>query len=155
VIDVRIARRGSKGTIAGARIERRSQCSQKPVPQPRLVRPNADPPKRKRRRFQFSLRTLMVGVTLLAVACGYVALEARIAKERREAAEIYEPLREIVTKVWGGRLEYSSRTVLIEAPWPLRWFGEDGYKAIMCPSTHRQTKWAALRDCFQKPRSFG
>ena len=27
----------------------------------------ADPPKRKRRWFQFSLRTLMIGVTLLAI----------------------------------------------------------------------------------------
>jgi hypothetical protein len=34
--------------------------------------PNADPPKRKRRWFQFSLRSLMIGVTLLAVVCGYV-----------------------------------------------------------------------------------
>jgi hypothetical protein len=86
-----------------------------------------------RRRFQFRLRTLMIVVTLMAAACGYVAHEARIAKERREAAEIYEPLRESVRKVWGGRLEYSSRTVLVEAPWPLRWFGEDGYKAILVP----------------------
>ena len=62
-----------------------------------------------------------------------VAHEAKIAKERREAAEIYEPLREIVRKVWRGGNEYSSRTVLIEAPWPLRWFGEDGYKAILVP----------------------
>jgi hypothetical protein len=28
--------------------------------------PKADPPKRKRRWYQFSLRTLMIGVTLLA-----------------------------------------------------------------------------------------
>jgi hypothetical protein len=85
------------------------------------------------RRFQFRLRTLMIVVTLLAAACAYVSHEVRIAKERREAAETYEPLREIVKKVWRGRLEYSVRTVLIEAPWPLRWFGEDGYKAIVVP----------------------
>ena len=29
--------------------------------------PRTDPPKRKRRWFQFSLRTLMIGVTLLAL----------------------------------------------------------------------------------------
>ena len=29
-------------------------------------------PKRKRRWFQFSLRSLMIGVTLMAVVCGYV-----------------------------------------------------------------------------------
>ncbi len=32
--------------------------------------PNADPPKRKRRWFQFSLRTLLIGVTIFSVSCG-------------------------------------------------------------------------------------
>jgi hypothetical protein len=34
--------------------------------------PEADPPKRKRRWFQFSLRTLMIAVTLLAVSCASI-----------------------------------------------------------------------------------
>ena len=46
--------------------------------------PGADPPKRTRRWFQFSLRTLMIGVTLLAVASGYVACEARIVAFGKE-----------------------------------------------------------------------
>jgi hypothetical protein len=33
---------------------------------------DADPPRRIRRCFQFRLRTLMIGITLLAVVCGYV-----------------------------------------------------------------------------------
>ncbi len=36
-----------------------------------------------RRRFQFRLRTLMIVVTLLAVACAHVAHEAKIVRERR------------------------------------------------------------------------
>ena len=43
----------------------------------------ADPPKRKRRWFQFSLRTLMIGVTLLAVLLGYVGWQASIVRERQ------------------------------------------------------------------------
>jgi hypothetical protein len=43
----------------------------------------AEPPKRKR-RFQFRLRTLFVAVTLLAAVCGYVAHEAKIVRKRRE-----------------------------------------------------------------------
>ena len=43
---------------------------------------NAEPLKRKRRWFQFRLRTLMIGVTLLAVACGYVGWQAKIVRER-------------------------------------------------------------------------
>jgi hypothetical protein len=46
--------------------------------------PKADPPKRKRRRFQFRLRTLMIGVTVLAVACGYVGWQESIVRERKE-----------------------------------------------------------------------
>jgi hypothetical protein len=42
----------------------------------------AEPPKRKRRRFQFRLRTLMIVVTLLAGVCGYVAHEAKIVRDR-------------------------------------------------------------------------
>ena len=44
--------------------------------------PKADPPKRKRRWFQFSLRTLMIVVTLLAIPCAYVSWQAEIAKRR-------------------------------------------------------------------------
>ena len=40
------------------------------------------PPKRKRRWFQFSLRTLLIGVTLLAVQCAYVGWQAKIVRER-------------------------------------------------------------------------
>ena len=43
----------------------------------------ASPPKHKRRCFQFSLRTLMIVVTLLAVACGYVGWQAKIVRQRR------------------------------------------------------------------------
>ena len=46
--------------------------------------PKAEPPKHKRRWFQFSLRSLMIGVTLLAVASAYVGWQARIVRERLE-----------------------------------------------------------------------
>jgi hypothetical protein len=42
----------------------------------------ADQPPR-RRRFQFRLRTLMIGVTLLAVPLAYVGWQAKIVRERR------------------------------------------------------------------------
>jgi hypothetical protein len=45
--------------------------------------PNAEPPKRQRRWFQFSLRTLLIGVTLLAVPCAYVGWQIKIVQERR------------------------------------------------------------------------
>ena len=44
--------------------------------------PKAEPPKRKRRWYQFSLRSLLIVVTLLAVPCAYVSWQAEIAKRR-------------------------------------------------------------------------
>ena len=43
--------------------------------------PKAEPPKRKRRWFQFSLRTLLIVVALLAAMCAYLVHEVRTAKE--------------------------------------------------------------------------
>ncbi len=40
----------------------------------------AEPPKRKRRRFQFRLRTLLIGVTLLAIPCAYIGRQASIVR---------------------------------------------------------------------------
>jgi hypothetical protein len=45
-----------------------------------------------RRRFQFRLRTLMIVVTLLAVACGYIGWQAKIVRERRETVRWIETL---------------------------------------------------------------
>jgi hypothetical protein len=43
-----------------------------------------DPPKRRRRWFQFSLRTLMIVVTLVAVPLGYVGWTVKIIRERTD-----------------------------------------------------------------------
>jgi hypothetical protein len=52
--------------------------------------PEAKPPKRKRRWFQFSLRTLLIVVTMLAAACGYVAWQAKIVQERTAVADLVQ-----------------------------------------------------------------
>jgi hypothetical protein len=44
--------------------------------------PATRPRKRKRRWFQFTLRTLFVVVAIMAIACGYVAHEWRTVRER-------------------------------------------------------------------------
>ena len=54
--------------------------------------PQADPPNRKRRWFQFSLRTLMIGVTLLAVLCGWFGMKVERARKRHEAVEAIRKL---------------------------------------------------------------
>jgi hypothetical protein len=47
--------------------------------------PKVEPPKRKCRWFQFSLRTLLIVVTLAAVACWVVADRQRLIRERDDA----------------------------------------------------------------------
>jgi hypothetical protein len=43
----------------------------------------ADNPTAPRRRFQFRLRTLLIGVTLLTMPLGYIGWQARIVRQRR------------------------------------------------------------------------
>ena len=45
--------------------------------------PQAEPPERKRRWYQFRLRTLFVAVTLLAVPMGYVGGQVKVVRERK------------------------------------------------------------------------
>jgi hypothetical protein len=88
-------------------------------------------PKRKRRRFQFRLRTLMIGVTLLAVLCGW---QAKVIRDRHEAAKTYLTV-SAVYETYGPNHTVRVRTQ--SAPWPLRWLGEDGYFVVIVPlSTH-------------------
>jgi hypothetical protein len=55
----------------------------------------ADPPTRKRRWFQFSLRTLMIGVTVLALPLGYVGWLAKDERSRLAHREESRTLVEI------------------------------------------------------------
>ena len=54
---------------------------------------NADPPKRTRRWFQFSLRTLMIVVTLFCVTIGgYIGWQRAIIRDRESLAHAPEGL---------------------------------------------------------------
>jgi hypothetical protein len=75
---------------------------------------NSPPPKPKRRWCQYSLRTLLVLVTLFAIACSWYAVEMQRAAKRRAA------IAEIIRL--GGDVRYydaSDPNTLGEPP---RWF---------------------------------
>jgi hypothetical protein len=60
----------------------------------------ADPPKRKRRWFQFSLRTLLVVVTIIAVQCAVCLPLLREWQQRRQRdAELDELVKLITSNV--------------------------------------------------------
>jgi hypothetical protein len=44
----------------------------------------AEPVKARRRWFQFRLRTLLIGMALVALPCGYVESQVRIVEKRKE-----------------------------------------------------------------------
>jgi hypothetical protein len=58
---------------------------------------NADPPKRKRRWFQFSLRTLLVSTIIIAVACGWLGKRIEQKRKDRETVAAIIKLGGIVT----------------------------------------------------------
>ena len=48
----------------------------------------AEPPKRLRRWFQFSLRTLMIFMAVVALACGWLATKIEKKRRERQAVEL-------------------------------------------------------------------
>ena len=95
--------------------------------------PKADPPKRRRRWFQFSLRTLMIGVTHLAMACGYAGWQMKIVRERRAWA--------ISHQHWFA--DHSSKNLRVlsyadPACFPSRirlWLGDEAIEVLLVPNS--------------------
>jgi hypothetical protein len=105
--------------------------------------PTAEPPKLKRCWFQFSLRTLLIGVTLLAIPCAYVGWQVKIVKERkvmvREVTEMggHVTLASEITK-FGPDVSYQIGETKVKTPYPavsrLRaWLGDDSALGIGLP----------------------
>jgi hypothetical protein len=106
------------------------------------------PPKRKRRWFQFSLRSLMIVVTLFCVFVrftGYVVRRAQTLKREREQAviqfraNVYGSL----AKLENGRWVPDPRT----APWPLSWF-EGGITRLQLPEDATEESIQRMREFF-------
>ncbi|HEV2970746.1 MAG TPA: hypothetical protein VGY55_12315 [Pirellulales bacterium] len=82
-----------------------------------------------RHRFQFSLRTLLIAVTLLAVLCGYVAHEAKIVATRTAW---------LVARPALSDFPSFSHIIIVLAPcdknrspsFLRRWFGDERQEAI-------------------------
>jgi hypothetical protein len=78
-----------------------------------------------RRRFQFRLRTLMIGVTLLAVPCAYVGWQAKIVRERRA-------LLDEINAAGGGEVPAD---IAHRPPWLRRILGDENVGFMVVPYT--------------------
>ncbi len=83
----------------------------------------------------------MIGVTLLAVAGGYVGSQLKFMCERHEAAASHSMV-----------FSEIAPTVRPEAPWPLRWFGEEAYLGINAGDNACDDEIANLKRLF--PEAF-
>ena len=88
-----------------------------------------------RRRFYFSLRTLFVAVTILGLFLGWVGVQLKWMRDRRQALEWMFPCHARQLAAESGSLlpplkgEYISHPDT-KAPWSLRIFGESGVERI-------------------------
>jgi hypothetical protein len=112
-----------------------------------MERDIADPPKRKRRWYQFSLRSLLIGVALLAVACGYVSRQAEIVRERQAMLDridgirgVYwtaETFRELIERsTWHSQDWSPPRIPLIR-----RWLGDHAIVWIALPTLEQRREF--------------
>jgi hypothetical protein len=102
--------------------------------------PKADPPKRKRRWFQFSLRTLMIGVALLAIPCGCVGWQAKIVRERMAMSER-------IKKVDHGDCWFFDEDLSGRVPWIRRFLGDKTCMSIWVAGVSDE-EFAAIKAAF-------
>jgi hypothetical protein len=77
-----------------------------------------------RRRFQFSLRTLLIGVTLFAIPCGYVGWQAKIVRDRKAIRE----------RMKSGALFFGPNDYKMDAPavpWLRSLMGDNGVEGVV------------------------
>ena len=86
-----------------------------------------------RRRFQFRLRTLLIGVTLLAVPLGYVGWQATIVRERRA-------LLDSIKAAGGGDETAVFHNNASPPPWLRRILGDETVELLLVPpATDKET----------------
>jgi hypothetical protein len=110
-----------------------------------------------RRRFQFRLRMLMIVVTLLAVACGYVGWQAKVVRQRAEVLNWLQergPLKHVVYGTPGYDTEQDVHrrwSVAIndpDLPWLRRLLGDHWIMTIIHPTAAVDDEIERVRKAF-------
>ena len=100
-------------------------------------------------RFQFSLRTLFIVVTLLSIPCGYVGYQAKIVAERKS---MQDRIKEIGGSViLAAEMPHSWWHEDNERPtvnWIRSWLGDEAFDEIVIPRA------SSLRDTIEVCETF-
>jgi hypothetical protein len=105
--------------------------------------PKPDAPKRKRPRFQFSLRSLMIFTMVVAVACGWVGWQAKIVRDRKS-----ELNRTVNMRLVGIDSDDQAKAI----PWVRRLFGDVSVNSISMPPDTTIDELDRLRALFPESR---
>jgi hypothetical protein len=109
--------------------------------------PKADLPKCKRRWFQFSLRTLLTFVVIVAIPCAYVGWEAKIVRERRTLLDSIKAV---------GGLDVTDIIHNDAGPPPPSWLrrvlGDETVELLLVPITTDEETMAQLHRRFPETR---
>jgi hypothetical protein len=105
-----------------------------------------DPPKRRRRWFQFRLRTLLIGVTLLAMPCAYVGWLEKVIADRKAVREKTEAMGAVFTDRPGKDLIYLHGEPPM--PFPRNWLGDRRASGIYIPPSFREEDVELVRRVF-------
>jgi hypothetical protein len=100
-----------------------------------------------RYRFQFRLRTLMIGVTLLAVPLGYVGWQAKIVRDRRALLDSI--------KAAGGGDEtamFHNNASPPPPPWLRRILGDETVELLLVPPATDEETMARIHRLFPDTR---
>jgi hypothetical protein len=90
---------------------------------------NSNPPKPKRRWYQYRLRTLMIFVTLVAVGMSWFAVRMQRVRRQKEAVEA-------IDKLGGAWIEYKYE--FYGSPkWLRKWLGNDFFKDVATIHVHK------------------
>jgi hypothetical protein len=83
-----------------------------------------------RLRFRFSLRALLISVAVVGVATAWIVAQLRWIDDRREIVATYlvSQVRPVHPGSAGWPALVSDRP---PAPWPLGWFGEQGFGLVL------------------------
>jgi hypothetical protein len=110
-----------------------------------------------RRRFQFRLRTLLIAVALLAVACAYVGWQLKIVRQRAVVLNWLQERAPLTTVVYGtpgydsqqdARGRWSVAINDPDTPWLRRLLGDHWIMTIIHPTAAADNEIERVRKAF-------